>query len=174
MLRVNLGAHDLSGQAFVLQRQLHGRPRLHSIEEGRQWRGQLQLLRPRPAQHDVAVCVCDAKRAAEQVVAVQPIREEAKPLADGILRRLLLGVARGKKETSEGLMQLGCDEREHLDQADTPQPAARRELRGALGNAAEDRDILSQELPVILNQRRDLTLGFEVIEVALPITPRWA
>jgi hypothetical protein len=46
-------------------------------------------------------------------------------------------------------VQLGCDEREHLDQADPPQLAARRERRRALGDPAENRDVFRQELTVI-------------------------
>ena len=72
----------------------------------------------------------------------------------------------GKEGANERLVQLGRDEREHLDQADAPQLAARRELRRALGDPGEDRDVLGQELPVIEHQRRDVALGVDLVEIA--------
>ena len=68
-------------------------------------------------------------------------------------------------------MQLGCDEREHLDQADPPQLAARRERRRALGDPAEDRDVFGQELPVVEHQRRDVALGIDRREVIAAFSP---
>jgi hypothetical protein len=46
-------------------------------------------------------------------------------------------------------MELGRDEREHLDQADPPQFAGRRELRRALRDPAEDRAVLGPFRPEI-------------------------
>jgi hypothetical protein len=68
-------------------------------------------------------------------------------------------------------VQFGCDEREHLDQPDPSQLAARRERRRALGDPAEDRDVLGQELPVIEDQRRDVALGIDRVEVFTAFGP---
>jgi hypothetical protein len=63
-------------------------------------------------------------------------------------------------------VQFGRDEGEHLDQADAAELAARRELRRALGDPAEDRDVLGQELAVIEHQRRYVAFGIDLREVA--------
>jgi hypothetical protein len=44
--------------------------------------------------------------------------------------------------------------------------APRSELRRALGDPVEDRDVLGQELAVIERQCRDIALGIDLVEVA--------
>jgi hypothetical protein len=50
-------------------------------------------------------------------------------------------------------------------------PSVRRELRGALRDPGKDRDVLGQELAVIEDQRGDVALRVDLVEVAAVLGP---
>src|SRR5690606_21353891 len=120
----------------------------------------------RPAQDHEQVSVRHGEAAAEKEVAAHLAGQDLEEAGDAVERSLAPCLAGLAEQRLESHVQLARNERQRLEQPDPPEVPLGLQVRSAIGDQREDRNVLGERPPVVEHEERNVALGIEFAEVA--------